>query len=302
MPLNFKTIKNKIKSVKNTKKITKTMEMIAAAKMKKSVDATLNTRLYTQIAADLLNKIANVSLKDFPLLQTREVKNVFFLVVTSNRGLCGGFNGNILKMADSYYEENFKNKNINVEVLGVGKKSAKFAKKNKLNLVALFDHINDTPKFDDARSISKMVIKGYTEGRYDQINIIYTDFYSSMIQRSNQKKLLPISYEMVKEIESETQTDRYTKQEFSLDDYLFEPGLESVIKYAIPKILEIQIFQALLESSASEHSARMIAMKNANEAADDMISGLTLEYNKARQAAITKEISEITNGAEALNG
>jgi F-type H+-transporting ATPase subunit gamma len=301
MALNFKTIKNKIKSVKNTKKITKTMEMIAAAKMKKSVDATLNTRLYTQIAADLLDEMSSAEVKDYPLLQNRTIKNILFVLITSNRGLCGGFNGNILKLADSYYNE-IKTEGVCIDVLGIGKKSAKFAHRNNLKLIGLFDNITDTPAYIDAKTISKIIIEGYEQKKYDQVVMLYTDFYSSMVQKAKKRKLLPLSYEMVKRIEEETQIENYTTQEFNLENYIFEPGLASVIKYAIPKLLEIQVFQALLESAASEHSARMVAMKNANEAADDMINGLTLEYNKARQAAITKEISEITNGAEALNG
>lgn len=303
--LNSKTIKNKIKSVKNTRKITKTMEMIAATKMRKSVEAVTNTRLYAKIASDLLAKVSNVKVELYPLLKKREVKKVLIVLVTSNRGLCGSFNSNVLKLSDAFYKENFsKNTDIQVDVLGIGKKSAAFAKRNALNLIALFDNFSDTPNYEDARIITGMLVEKYLNNEYDQVNVVYTDFLSSMLQKANVRKILPLSSEILGEgTDTESKdVDEYSENQVEIDSYLFEPNPKTVVNYVVPKLLEVQVFQTLLESSASEHSARMVAMKSASDAAGDMIQALTLEYNKARQAAITKEIAEISNGAEALNG
>ncbi|MBP9758412.1 ATP synthase F1 subunit gamma [Candidatus Dojkabacteria bacterium] len=301
--LNSKTIKNKIKSVRNTKKITKTMEMIAATKMRKSVGAVINTKLYSKIALNLLSRLSKIDPNVNPFLLNRETKRVLIILMTSNRGLCGSFNTNILKVAENKFNTMYKGKDIDVSVIGIGKRSAKFAKRNGLDLVAIFDDINDTPRFDNARIVSKMIIDGYIEGKYDQVDLIYTEFISSLTQICREIKLLPLTADMVEPIDSEDDefSQDYIDQELDINNYIFEPDVTMVIDYVIPKLIEIQIYQALLESSASEHSARMIAMKNANESAGEMIRALTLEFNKARQAAITKEISEITNGAEALN-
>lgn len=301
--LNSKTIKNKIRSVSNTRKITKTMEMIAATKMRKSVSAVSNTKLYSKIALNLLSRLSKIDPNVNPFLLKREVNKVLIILITSNRGLCGSFNTNILKIAESKYNKLYKDKDIEVSVIGVGKKSIRFAKRNGLNLIAVFDDINDTPRFDNARIISKMVIDNYMEGKFDKVHLIYTEFLSSLSQNCKELSLLPLASKMVESNNSDTDdfSEDYLEQELDINNYIFEPDITMVINYVIPKLIEIQIYQALLESSASEHSSRMMAMKNANESAGEMIKALTLEFNKARQSAITKEISEITNGAEALN-
>lgn len=302
--LNSKTIKNKIKSVRNTKKITKTMEMIAAAKMRKSVEAVAKTKLYSKIASNLLGRLSNIDPNINIFLQPKETKKILIILVTSNRGLCGSFNANVLKQAESTYAQlNSNSGEVEVNVVGIGKKSAKFARKHKLNLDAIFDGINDTPRFEDARVIGKVVSEGYLNDSYDQVHLIYTEFVSSLLQTTKAIKLLPLSTGIADTTDNidDDFSGEYMETELDINNYIFEPDITTVISYVIPKLIEIQIYQALLESSASEHSSRMVAMKNANDSAGEMIKALTLEFNKARQAAITKEISEITNGAEALN-
>ncbi len=327
MPVNTKTIKRRIKSVGNTKKITKAMEMVAAAKMRKAVEAALNTRTYATLAWDLLVKLSKGQKEKMPLLETRQVKKLLVILVTSNRGLCGSFNSNIIKKAAKELQDPTnisKHRNLNgdiessseieVDVIGVGKKGADFAKKTGYNLIASYSDFSDTPSLDDVMPITKMVIAEYEKKNYDKVVVAYTDYKSAIAQVAKLRQVLPVSeYDLEKMIgelgddERRTTNDEHQNNDRRSsivdrgEEYLFEPSTTEVLKTILPRLVETQIFQALLESSASEHSARMMAMKNASEAASDMIDELTLSFNKARQAAITQEIAEIAGGAAALN-
>ncbi|MBD3311710.1 MAG: ATP synthase F1 subunit gamma [Candidatus Magasanikbacteria bacterium] len=315
MAVNTKIIQRRIKSVKNTRKITKAMEMVAAAKMRRAVEAALNTRTYASLAWDLLVNLSKSQKKVLPLLETRPVKKLLVILVTSNRGLCGSFNSNILKkiakeladpknisrhrLLDSIIEPS---ENIEIDVLGVGKKGVSFAKKNDYDLIASFTELSDTPKLDDVLPITKMVIDDFIEKKYDKVVVAYTDYQSAISQVAKLRQVLPVSeFDLEKMLEEAGEDDDFDiKSDLDISDYVFEPSKEEVLDIILPRLVETQIYQALLESSASEHSARMLAMRNASDAAGDMIEDLTLTFNKARQAGITQEIAEIASGAAAL--
>ena len=292
MPVNTKAIKGRLKSVGSTKKITKAMELIAAAKMRKAVNAALDARTYAALAWNLLVNLSKTQKVQIPLLAVRPVQKILMVIVTSNRGLCGSFNSNIIKKT----AVQLKAEQAGVDVIGIGKKGADFAKKMGFNLVAAFTNMTDTPSLDDALPIAKMVIDAYEKKSYDKVIVAYTDFKSAIFQLAKLTQVLPIS-----ETDLEKMAATGEKSEkINLNDYLFEPNKLDVLQMILPRLVETQIYQSMLESAASEHSARMMAMRTASDAAEDMIEELNLNFNKARQAGITQEIAEIAGGAAAL--
>ena len=321
MAVNSKAIKRRIKSVKNTKKITKAMEMVSAAKMRRAVEAALQTRTYATLARELMEHLAHIDEPNFPLLKIRPVKKVLCVLMSSNRGLCGSFNSNIFKRTHHVLgdtdniarhrnpgaEDVLPEGKVQIDIVGVGKKSAAFAKKYGYELVGVYDDLNDRPDIDNILPISKMIIDAYTNGEYDKVVVAYTDYKSSLSQEPKVRQLLPLSaHELDKMIagagrDKDAEAQPELANGFPIESYLFEPDIEEIVSYVLPRLVEIQLFQALLESAASEHSSRMMAMRNASEAAVDMINSLNLRYNKARQAAITQEIAEIAGGAAALS-
>ncbi len=307
MAVNTKAIKRRLRSIGNIGKITKAMELVSAAKMKRAVDAALNTRTYATLAWELLINLSKSVKENIPLLQARPVKKVLVVLITSNRGLCGSFNSSIIKKTAKLLSEKelLGNSNAEVEVIGIGKKGAEFAKKNNYNLVASFGELSNVPKMSDISPISKIIIESFIEQKYDKVILAYTDFKSSLSQIAVLRQLLPISQKDLEETinvlgADESSNNSEVLTENDLADYLFEPGKEEVLKIVLPRLVDVQLYQAVLESSASEHSARMMAMKSANEAADDMTKELNLSFNKARQASITQEIAEIAGGSAAL--
>jgi F-type H+-transporting ATPase subunit gamma len=316
MPVNTKAIKGRIKSVGSTKKITKAMEMIAAAKMRKAVNAALDTRTYATLAWDLLVSLSKTEKTHLPLLAVRPVEKILVIIVTSNRGLCGSFNSNIIKKVSAQLKnpahiakQTLKgkevpgNENITIDVVGIGKKGADFAKKMGYNLVAAYTNMTDTPNVNDALPIAKMAIDAYESKSYDKVIVAYTDFRSAIFQLAKLRQVLPISEtDLEKMIAGVENTDKQELPDKNLKEetYLFEPNRLDVLQTILPRLVETQVYQAMLESAASEHSARMIAMRNASDAANDMIKELNLNFNKARQAGITQEIAEIAGGAAAL--
>lgn len=317
MGVSTKIIKRRIKSVSSTRKITKAMEMVAAAKMRRAVEAALSTRTYATMAWDLLVNLSHLEKKKFPLLEIRPVKKLLMIIITSNRGLCGSLNSNIIKKTAAQLKdpkniskhrvlnaELSPNDNIEVDIIGIGKKGAEFAKKTGYNLIASFSDIPDTPRLEDASPVSKMIIESYEKRNYDKIVVAYTDYRSAIFQTAKLRQVLPISEQDLEKMISSAGSEfgpAKLPANLELEESLFEPNADSVLRIILPRLVEVQIYQALLESSASEHSARMMAMRNASDAASDMIKELTLSYNKARQAGITQEIAEIASGAAALN-
>ncbi len=309
MAVNTKAIKGRIKSVTNTKKITKAMEMVAAAKMRRAVDATLATREYAVTAKGLLDRLSKIEMDKVELLEERPVKKVLAILVSSNRGLCGSFNANLYKKA----HQTLSNKEIladdadaelEIDLIGVGKKSAIFAKRYGYNLVQMYDEIGEKPSLENILPITKIMISEFKEKKYDKVVVFYTNFKSSLEQVAEVRQLLPVSSvdidKMIDEIGEDAKNTKEEKVEEDIDAYEFEPNVKVIIENVLPRLVESQLLQAVLESTASEHSARMVAMKNASENAGELIDELTLSFNKARQAGITQEIAEIAAGAAAL--
>ncbi|MFA5109067.1 MAG: ATP synthase F1 subunit gamma [Patescibacteria group bacterium] len=314
-----KEISRRIKSVSSTKKITKAMEMVAASKMKKAIDAVLKTRRYAGLSWEMvwhlakLNKNSSESLH--PLLTPRlEIKKVGVILITANRGLCGGYNTAVINKS----KEIFKNRNFQVDFILAGKKGASIHNQGH-NIAAEFEKGELITETAEIYPIVKMVLTDYQDGKYDQIFVAYTDFINPVKQIPRVKQLLPVEAGAADENlgnasnqAADDKTDSRkspNNQEIPdakknsgevINEYIFEPSPTEVLDLLIPRLLEVQLYQAFLEANASEHSARMTAMHQATEAADDMVSELTLFYNKARQAAITGEIAEISAGANAL--
>lgn len=325
MAVNAKAIKQRIKSVSNTQKMTRAMEMVSAAKMRKATEASSNTKLYATLAHELMQKLSTLEDPNYPLLELRPIERVLVILVSSNRGLCGSYNANVFKktkqvlMNDELIGRHRINGGVElpesrenpvIHIVGVGKKSAAFAKRNGYTLDAVFDTVSDTPTYEEILPIAQFAIDGYLEKKYDRVMIAYTHFKTTLSQEVKMRQLMPISpKDLVKMIDESGDIRRQAEAEeivelgegdLPLTAYTLEPDAETVLNYVLPKLVEVQVFQGLLESAASEHSSRMIAMKNATDNAGDMVNELTLTYNKARQAAITQEIAEIVGGAAAL--
>lgn len=280
----LREIKTRIKSVKNTQQITKAMKMVAAAKMRRAQDRMFSARPYAEKIRELIqNLTASVENPQLELLKSRPVQNVTLVVITSDRGLCGSFNTNVIKKA---VMEADAHRDLNLSIVTLGKKGYDFFRKRGYNIVdRKVDFYNDL-QFAHANEIANTLIKHFITGETDAVKIIYNEFKSVARQNLVVDKLLPISLE-----------DFETQQ---TGDYIYEPDQAAILEALLPRHIRTQVWRALLESFASEQAARMIAMENATDNANEIIRQLTLQYNKARQAAITKEILEIVGGAEAL--
>lgn len=296
-----KEIKRRIKSVKNTKKITKAMELVAASKMKRAVASTLASRLYAEYSWEILISISK-SLEDntYPLFTQRKIKNILLVLITSNRGLCGAYNAQVIKRTLVMLKH--VDKNANVDILTIGKKGDVSMHRIGKNVIASFVELPDNISLSDVLPISKLAIDEYSKMHYDQVLVAYTDFVSALTQRANIKQILPISKSTVQElIENFEENKSQEKNEDKKTNYLIEGDMNVLISSLGEKITRMQIYQMLLESNASEQSSRMIAMKNASDASGEMIDDLTLMFNKARQANITREISEISAGMASVS-
>lgn len=318
----IKEIKSRIKSVNNTKKVTRAMEMVAAAKMRKAIEVVLKTRTYSNLSWEIvlnLAKSVNANTTPHPLLTKRKnVNKVGIILISSNRGLCGGFNtaiiNKVIKSIKKYQEAG--DKKVDTDFILLGKKGSSIYRNFGYNIEADFPKMDLTPEFKEVVPVADMAIKGFLSGKYDKIMVAYTDFINASNQVPHVKQLLPIDIDAMGEYlgiagqDTRIGVDKKfieEKEKAHLEfrnfkyKYVLEPSPGEVLDAIIPKLIQIQLYQALLESNASEHSARMTAMHKATEAASDMAGELTLFYNKARQAAITAEIAEISAGADALN-
>lgn len=300
-----KDIKNRINSTKNTKKITKAMEMIAASKMKKQVKLAISGKNYAENALSMMINIVknNKDIKHPFLKKNKNIKNVLMIILTSDKGLCGGYNINIFKSLDKYIKEN---KDKNIDAICIGKYSQKYAKKLNLNIVKTFSSFSQNIKMEDLDDLNDFIKKEFLNENYDRIKIIYTNFISPISNNIKIRRLLPLTEKGMIYLFSEIGVDdknideNYYKERSAID-YIFEPTPEIIFDKVIPILVKIEIYQCILESLASEYSSRMISMKNASDNAGKIVDELTLKYNKVRQASITSEILEISSGAEALN-
>ena len=280
---NLKDIRNRIKSVKSIQKVTKAMKMVAAAKMRRAQEHMEEARPYAQRLTEVIQHLLpDVDREILDLLDVRSVNRVAYVVVTSDRGLAGSFNTNVLKKAQK--EINIIGKN-NADIFCIGKKARDYYKQREYTIIDSHTDFWNELYYGDAIRIGKGIISHFTEKRVDEIHVVYNEFMNVANQYVESEKLLPLEFEG----EESVQLDR-----------LYEPDKNELVKSLIPRHLNIQVWKYLLESFASEQAARMVAMENATENAEEMIKDLTMEFNKARQASITKEILEIVGGAEAL--
>ncbi len=280
----IRKVKRRIKGVQNIAKITRAMEMIAASKMRKAQERGLAGRPYSekieQVIADLA-ALPDIGLQH-PLLQRRPVEKIAVVHITPDRGLCGGLSANLSRRLGSYILE----QENPVRVVAVGRKGRDFAVRSGSDMTAEFIQMGDQPAFLDTIPISHIVIDDYSNGVIDMVYISYAHFISTMVQKPVMKQLLPVEPAVIPRGENV--------------DYIYEPGAEVVLGGLLPRFVEMEIYHAILESIASEQSARMVAMRNATDSANELIGDLTLLYNKARQEAITKELLDITGGVAAL--
>jgi len=297
---NQKLIKNRIRSVKNTKKITKAMELVAASKMKRAVSATLSSRLYATYSWNLLTSLSG-KLDEIThpfFIENSKINRSLIVLITSNRGLCGSYNSQAIKKALLI----LKDRNTDCEIISVGKKGDGAMRRVGQNIIASFVEIPDNATLNDVRPLSEMITRKYKEGIYKDVKVIYTDFISALTQKANTRNLLPINKEEVRGmIESLAEEKDKEKLADSSVPYIFEGDTNKLVEMLAEKLVRMQVYQMILESSASEQSSRMVAMKNASEAAGEMIDDLTLVFNKARQANITQEISEISAGMASVS-
>lgn len=293
-----KEIKLKIRTVSNIKKITKTMEMVSVSKMKKMVARATASKEYAVKALQLL---ANLSLErdvSHPLLETGKGDKNLIVVYASNKGLCGGYNANISKKL----HEISKNTKREIEVITIGKQAERAARRSNIPIVASFVDFNEKTGSDQFLLLKKTILDLVATDQYHEVWMLYTEFQSAVSYLPVNYKILPPDINNLKHFFlDKDREERFGYKLKSLSRYKFEPSEQEILSKIIPEILHACVYYAHLESQASEHSARMFAMKNASDNAGNLVEDLTLEYNKARQAAITQEISEIVGGAEALN-
>ncbi|MDH5631433.1 MAG: F0F1 ATP synthase subunit gamma [Gammaproteobacteria bacterium] len=282
-----KEIRTQIKSINNTSKITSAMQMVAASKMRKAQERMEAARPYAQ---KIHNVICHLCLAHpeyrHPFMAERDIKRVGYILVTSDRGLCGGLNTNALKLAVNSMK-GWNDKGVEVDVCAIGSKGLGFMRRIGVNVVSELSNIGDAPRIDDLIGTVKVMLDAYVEGRIDRLFLVYTDFVNTMTQTPRLEQLLPLAG---------TQ-DEALKHHW---DYIYEPEAKTVIDDLMTRYIESQVYHGVVENIASEQSSRMVAMKSATENAGKLIDELTLRYNKARQAAITQEIAEIVGGAAAV--
>ena len=280
-------IRRRIRSVRNISQITRAMEMVSASKMRRAQQRVTASRPYAERLQDVIADLASLQLDaddraNFPLLQQREIKNVAVLVITPDKGLTGPLNSNILRRASRYI---MTEAGAPVEVVASGKKARDFMVRTNQNVIAEFTGWGDSVTLEKLRPLADIVLEEFISGKVDAVYLVYAKFVNTLSQVPDVKQLLPI-------VQPESAGE--------YKDYIFEPSPASVLESLLPRFVEMQIFQAMLDSVASEHSARMVAMRSASDNAKDIVRDLTLTYNKARQAQITAEVSEIAAGAEAM--
>jgi F-type H+-transporting ATPase subunit gamma len=286
----LRDIKRRIKAVESTSKITKAMKMVAAAKFRRAQQRMFEMRPYADRMNTILAGLAGgAPSESHPLLTVRPRKNIEILVLTSDRGLCGAFNTNILRAAARYAQE-LRNEDFVVSVSSVGRKARDYYRRRSVSLRKAWTGISGKVSYANAQEIAAEVVENYTNETVDEVVLIYNEFKSAIAQKVVIAKLLPMAPIQAPE------------EALPVFNYVFEPSRQEIFSRLVPKNVEIQVFRALLESQASEEAARMAAMENATKAANEMIDTLTLQFNKARQASITKELMDIVGGVEALKG
>jgi F-type H+-transporting ATPase subunit gamma len=284
------TLKRRITSIKGTRQITKAMELVSASKLRRAQEYAQRSRAYQNLAYEMLRRLnAMGEVERTPLFKKRAVKNRLYVIVTSNTGLAGAYNANTLKSLTHSMQRDADEK-VNSYVISVGSKGAQFVRRlSHPTLLAVYQPFGDQPSANDIRPVLNLVMEQYEDGKVDEVHIIYTKFKSTVVQTTESLQLLPAPAPEAHDDDTNLISN-------------FEPDVETVVEQVTTRLIEAQLWQAVLESQASEHAMRMLATKNATDNANDLIKDYTLELNTARQAAITQELAEISGGAEALNG
>jgi F-type H+-transporting ATPase subunit gamma len=285
----LKEVRNRIKSTQSTQQITKAMKMVSAAKLRRAQDAITQMRPYARKLQDMLSNIIGSLEGDMnlALAETRPVNNVLLIVITSDRGLCGGYNANVVKLAKATIAEKYPTQKITI--WNIGKKGFESLSKSGYNTNADFKDIFLQLTFGNVQAAAKAAMDAFSNKEFDAIEIIYSEFKNAATQEFKAEPFLPIPKMAKKANQKKT-------------DFIFEPAKETLVAELMPKILNTQLFKAVLDANASEHGARMTAMDKASENANELLKSLKISYNRARQAAITTELTEIVSGAAALNG
>lgn len=291
---NLRDIRDRISSVKNTQQITKAMKMVAAARLRKAQDRIMATRPYAFKLKDIIARLIRNTDETLPLLQERkEVNRVLFIVVGSDRGLCGGFNNNLFRVIEQRLKEDFEDhlQNGTLDLITVGAKAKKYFKHRKYNIVEDHSGFFDDLQFEKTANLMRSVVKQFENGDYDSVWLCFNEFKSVISQNRIVDQVLPVKDQFATPAGEEEPDDI---------DYIYEPEPYEILQELVPRFLNVHLWRAMLESFGSEQGARMAAMDNATENANDILNDLNLKYNQARQAAITTELSEIVSGADAL--
>ena len=283
-----KEIRTKIKSVQNTRKVTRALEMVSASKIRRAQDKMRASRPYARLMRQVIGHIAkaNGDYKHPFMMERKDVKRVGYVVISTDRGLCGGLNSTLFRKLIAEIRTHQQN-GVEVDIVAIGQKAATFFRRIKVNLVGSVTHLGENPQVAQLIGIIKVMLDGFTEGKLDRVFLCYNDFVNTMVQKATTDQLLPLPASDTLE----------TAHDW---DYIYEPNAVEVLDSVLTRYIESLVYQGALENLASEHAARMVAMKAASDNATKAIGSLQLVYNKARQAAITQEISEIVGGAAAV--
>lgn len=294
---NLKEVRIRIASVQSTQQITKAMKMVSAAKLKRATNAIVQLRPYATKLKEILGNLSgSLEGSSSPFIQEREPNKVLIVVVSSNRGLAGAFNMNVIKATNNLIAQKYSDqyKKGNVSIVAIGKKSQDFYEKRGYNIIGNNNEVYAALTFENVTKITDSIMAGFEKGEFDKVELVYNKFKNAAVQILTTEQLLPLPKTEDTEIKGSKSASNI--------DYILEPAQEEIVEQLIPKSIKIQLYKAVLDSHASEHGARMTSMDKATENAGDLLKALKLSYNQARQAAITTELTEIVSGAAALNG
>ncbi len=297
-----------MKAIKSTRQVTKAMELVAASKMRRAVNNAQMLRRYALSAWRILENLAEVHPGLHPYLTERPAKKILAILFTSDRGLCGSLNAQMFRMASHYLKEVKALPEFEMlSFIAIGKKGQQFLARSGEDVVAAFPALSNHPAFRDILPIARIATEGFLDGSWDSVVLLYSDFISAIAQEPTAKVLLPFTKSNLKTMllsiiqRRHTRSEDLMKEEESVAEYVFEPSQDEILRTILPQLTEMQVFQAVLEATASEHSARMVAMRNASDNASDILDDLTLTYNQTRQAGITAELAELSASKAALD-
>ncbi len=300
MPRATREIRRRIRSISSTRKVTKAMELVASAKMRRTVQSVLATRAYAERAWELLVNLGQRTSPELhPLLRHGRGERIGLVLIASNRGLVGGFNTQLTTAAVQFLRAQGAD-DVKTEIILLGKRGRSMVLKYGYQAAAEFEKQDVVSRVEEVRPLAKLVTNDFRSGKYDRVILAYTDYLSTLRQRPRVRQLLPLERDPALGAVATSEKSSAVTLPDDVREYLFEPNADSVLETLLPRLVEMQLYQAVLESNASEHAARMMAMRNASDAASDLIDDLTLSYNQARQAGITQDLSEISASRAAL--